>query len=340
MTHRPRPLIATLLVAVVATALGAPLALDRYGAWHRAQQHAAGMEVLRRTMAAMDQTAFRARGEVNNFAIGDTIEFVCERSGAAIRMDYRLGAQSLGGIVTDGQHVWRTRPDGWTGDPAEPLTDWTRMDLPVLERDFWVLLTGRRRVGGRPSYEVTMVPRGVDRRSSQFFVDTERYVILGAAQFDLSSGRPIAETHFTMVAFDPGDLAQVTMPAPEAPTRPVLTSATFARALNGSALIAPEVLPGGFVLRGAMVSECADHCGIHLVHLRYSDGQHTLSVFERVDAPHQCVDPGICCAHAPLDRVVEGGRVRFLTVRRGGLEFTLVGSLPEPALREIGGTLH
>jgi len=345
MNRTPRLLIATLLVAVTATVLGAPFALDHYGAWRRARQHEAGMAVMQRSMDVLDQTAFNAQGEATNFVVGGTLAFDYQRSGPAFRMEYRSGEQSLGGVATDGRLLWRTRPDGWVGDSVELLDNWSRIDLPRVERKYWVLLTGRRRIGGRPSYEVTIVPRGFDRRERQFFVDAERYIILGAAQYDLGSGRPVAETHFTTVSFAPPHaFAKIPMPVaaptPVVDNQPVLASATLASAMGGASVVAPQVLPGGFVLHGATVCECPDHCGIHLVHLRYSNGKRSMSLFERVDAPHRCVDPSICCAHAPEGRVISGGGVRFLTLRRHGLEFTLVGNLSEPALREIGGSLE
>ena len=341
MTRGRQLLVTTLLLSVVGAILVGPHLVARYTTWRRAQQHRAGVEILRGAIAAMDSLSFRAEARATNYVHGTVVEVVYVRRGPAYRLEYLRGGQSLGGIASDGRHVWRVRPDGQSGPGCERMAAWDETALATISARYWVLLTGRGRVAGRPAYRITILPRGAERPLRELWVDAERALVLRARQFDLSTGARVVETWFTHVEYD----ALPTVPAVGAgpPMPPAFSSLVTAERLArvaGFQPLAPTRLPGGFVLRGGLITDCPCGCEIRVVHLRYSDGVRGVSLFQRVDAPHQCVDEAVCCGHTPQGRVQTGGGMRFLTLRRGGLEVTLVSDLSEEKLRQIGSALQ
>jgi anti-sigma factor RsiW len=210
-----------------------------------------------------------------------------------------VAAHAQSGVQTPNGHVRVESGEGQAEFDVVPVVD----GLVPLAPKFTVSTRPESTVAGRPTIELELDRQGAIERVS---LDAETGAVLRREVLD-REGRVVSRMEVEHL-FD-------------------TTSATIARPLRGDALVgAPDVLPGNYERVGTYRRG-------HVVHVLYSDGLHTLSVFVEAGdlAEHRLPAGGRQVAVGPGQAEARhygwpGGDV--LLWERDGIVYTVVGDAP------------
>jgi negative regulator of sigma E activity len=187
-------------------------------------------------------------------------------------------------ILDDGKSVYRLHPQ-WRLAVRMPIFP-QRLNFKLLRRNYEIKLLEPEEVAGRDCYVIFAQPKHPDNPKRKVWVDKVHFVVLRDELLD-SDGTPIrifvvrsinfnAEVDDDLFSVPPG------WRVANAPYRPNL-SLEEAERIVGFKVKLPKFVPEGYQLAGVGVTYCSH--GTPIVHLQYSDGFNTISVFER---PSQC----------------------------------------------------
>jgi outer membrane lipoprotein-sorting protein len=201
----------------------------------------------------------------------------------------------------------------------------------VRSRKARVEYLGEQTVAGRKAHGVRITLARTPERHREVWLDQEHGVVLRAK--DTVPGGRVSDSVFTQIEFDVSlDDSEFVWTAPRE-VRVVprgegrLIQQPRARLLaerHWGALLLPKSLPPGFALRS--IHELRIQ-GKPVIHLRYSDGDRQLSIFQSVvDVPTPRAAAGLGAGRR---------KSNLLPFRRGRANLVIVGPLPIPELRKV-----
>lgn len=239
-----------------------------------------------------------------------------------------------------GAHV-RPTDEGDVGEPV--LLPDGELDEQLLEvlRDRYVLrLAGEGRCTGRTAHVVEAHrpgERGPEAVAGRFWLDADTGLLLRREVFD-AEGRRLRSSAFLDLevrASSAPALVPALLRGP-APDHDAWTALPASR-LRGSGQPVPEELPGGFALFEVGVR---DHGGGQVVHLAYSDGLSTTSLFsqpgELGSSPPDGFGPATVAGRPVWAHL---GAPQRMVWAGGGRVWTLVSDAPQDAVSAAVGAL-
>jgi len=228
----------------------------------------------------------------------------------------------------------------------DALDDQVALDdnFGLLLHNYNAVMAPDTSVAGRRAYQVLLVNKYTGETVIRLAVDAQTKLVLERDRFG-STGTVTGQMRFEQVRFTsaipeqtfeiPSGMKQIRGQDESLPSndlRAVVKAAGF-RALG------PKYLPEGFV---PMAGEVNDVKGVRTLHLLYSDGLRTVSLFE--NARGAAVDMSRYTAHATKIRshdaqYVRDGSTTLLAWTDGNLHFALVGELTLAELVRIGSSV-
>ena len=224
-------------------------------------------------------------------------------------------------------------------------------DQVALDDNFGLLLHNYRAVAGpedniagRRADVVMLVNRYTGERVLRIAVDAQTHLVLQKERY-ASSGAVTYQMRFEQIRYT-GSIPQDMFALPAGYTRLAgpshgLPSNDFKSVVRvaGFEARSPKYLPEGFV---PITGDVSDIHGVRSLHLMYSDGLRTISLFE--NARGAAVDMSRYAVHASKVRsedaqYVQEGSTTLLAWASGKLHFALVGELSQEELLRIAGSV-
>lgn len=220
-------------------------------------------------------------------------------------------------VIQRGDAVWKYIPSrkAWERQPCGS-TGISKCGLDIALSNYSLRLSGSQKLLGRDSYVVVATPKRAGESVVRLWIDKQSYLTL-KTQIEKPSGQVISSTSFSKIAINPKDISAsvFAVPADNTSARPsVHPHFRVSR---------PKYLPVGYRLIG---EACGKACGHECVHLQFSNGVNTISLFERTVSAR---------GHAPC---LPGKLTGVKTWTRHGMLFTLIGDLPPDELRKIANS--
>lgn len=202
--------------------------------------------------------------------------------------------------------------------------------LALIAAHYDVAVTGRGAVAGRQAYVVAVSKPGAPA-SARYWLDTKTSLPLRREVLD-EAGRTVRESAFLELSIGPARVAETVLEAawrtPAAPGAPA-----DAAVLRAEGWHAPERLASGLELIDARLSG-------ETLHLTYSDGLATVSVFQQRGELDTGAVEGWRAEDVGDDRVwVQDAFPRRVVWGGAGTVFTVVADCPQRALDDLVGTL-
>lgn len=214
----------------------------------------------------------------------------------------------------------------------------------VLLANYELISSTGEKVAGRPTWDLTLKPRGTGKSWETFRLDRETGVVLRSKRF--MPRRAFAnEAQFTI--FEPGKATDESFFQLEATTHAVIASPTLApdfmtqeqlRQLTGTQARIPDRLQGGFIFESADTFRVGKR---RVTHVRYTDGLTIVSLF-LTDRPVRLPKGGVISkGSTPLPGTLRASRAgKVLHWRAGARHYTLVGDVSRELLGDIAKALH
>ena len=240
---------------------------------------------------------------------------------------------------------------GSTVDTDEPLADTAALDprlLVLLAAAYDLEVTGPGTCSGRTARMVTAA-RGDGTVAGRFWLDRRTGLLLRREVFD-ATGERVRSSAFVAIDVRPAagagqasppdalPLASTVRALPQASTVRGLPQASTVRALREDGWLVPRTLPGGYRLFDTALR--TPRPGRHVLHLAYSDGLSTMSLFAQRGrlgtapvagfAPETVGSRPVWVRHETTERVVWGGQGRV---------WTLVSDAPPSTVRDAVAAL-
>ena len=308
--------------------------------------------LLREAMSAPQQSSYV--GEVQ------TLRFGAQKSDAAIyRIEHKapdltrrwyLAPQDLYGdsVISRGEtsysidvkrgHVIVTQDDAIDDQVAEDD------NFALLNANYQAIYGPDEVMNGRPVKVVVLNNKHTGQTTMRVKIDAETKLVLEREQF-ASNGSLVAQTKFEQLRYTndiPVAVFDVpsNMPRIKGPSRGI-PSNNLAKLIQTAGFSArgPKYLPEGFT---PIEGDVADVKGIRTLHLLYSDGIRTVSLFQNatgaaVDMSHYRVsDARVENKDA---KYVQQGPTTLLAWSETGLHFALVGELDLAELQKIAASI-
>jgi negative regulator of sigma E activity len=220
---------------------------------------------------------------------------------------------------------------------------WAR-NLGLLIQNYRPVSEPDQTVAGRPVDVIRLVNRYSGATTMRLWTDENTNLMLRREVY-ASDGSVVLQMHFDSVRFT-NDIPVSTFATPKGyrivngPSRGAATNNPYTViAKAGFTPRAPHYLPEGFVAVGA---DLADQKGVHILHLLYSDGLRTVSLFE--NAKGAAVDASgyrtqrLSVGHLSV-QAVDQGATTLLAWSDGRLHYALVGDLGESELEKIAASI-
>jgi outer membrane lipoprotein-sorting protein len=215
-------------------------------------------------------------------------------------------------------------------------------DIALLDSNYRAVRSTSDDVANRKTDVVDLVSRYTGERAMRLWLDTQTHVVLAKEAYH-SDGSLAWRTRFDDIRYTEGipeAIFAASVPAGYQRVRgrsykePEMAPGAIPDA--GFTPITPKYLPEGFSLVG---SEVATVKSVRNLHLIYSDGVRTLSLFE--NATNRVADFGVLKPQTTTfenhdAKYVRDGPTLLLAWREKGLAFTLVGDLDLRELVRIG----
>lgn len=317
-----------------------------------ATAHDSASTLLREAMAAPASVSYV--GEVQ------TLRFGSQKSEAAIyRIEHRapdltrrwyLAPQDLYGdsIISHGETTYSVD----VNRSRVVVTKDDAIDDQIAEDDNFALLNANytavfgpdESLDGRPVRVVMLNNRHTGETTMRVRIDTRTKLVISKELY-ASNGSIVAQTRFQALRYTPGIPTGVfevpkTMPRISGPSRGIPSNNLSALVKSaGFAAQGPKYLPEGFV---PTAGDVADIKGIRSLHLLYSDGIRTISLFQ--NAKNAAVDmsryhPNDTTVEQNAAQYVQEGPTTLLTWSEAGLHLALVGDLNLEELRRIAASI-
>ncbi|HZO94123.1 MAG TPA: sigma-E factor regulatory protein RseB domain-containing protein [Candidatus Baltobacteraceae bacterium] len=246
--------------------------------------------------------------------------------------------------VLYGQYVISRGAVSWDVDPATKRVVVTENhaaadpvaavdDVALLDANYRAERSGTDAIANRRVDVVDLVSKYTGERAMRLWIDDQTHVVLARESYH-GDGSLAWRTRFDDIRYTddiPPAIFDSTVPAGFSVThgRTYAKPATVPNALPnpGFAPITPRYLPEGFALTGADLSESG---GVHNLHLIYSDGIRTISLFEN-GAGRTTDFTGMHVQTTSFENhtasYVHEGPTTLLSWKEHGLGFVLIGDL-------------
>ena len=214
-------------------------------------------------------------------------------------------------------------------------------DIALLDSNYHAVRSASDEVANRKADVVDLVSRHTGERAMRLWIDTETHIVLAKEAYH-SDGSLAWRTRFDDLRYTDDIPEQIFVGAVPPGFETVRGRSYNPVQVLPSALpdagfrpITPKYLPEGFALVGGDVPEVK---GVRSLHLVYSDGIRTLSLFE--NAANRAIDFGGMAAHQTSfeghdAQYVHDGPTTLLGWRERNLAFALVGDLELKELQQI-----
>jgi sigma-E factor negative regulatory protein RseB len=300
---------------------------------------AAALTVLRRAAAAEKATSYEGQKVFGSWSAAGGESVLAE-------VGHTPGRGTWVRVASASGHSPRRRDRAEIADAGGDLDP---QALALLTDQYRLQIAEPGRCIGRKATVVEATPIGGDRVAGRFWVDDDSGLLLRRELYD-ANGHAVRSTVFLDLRVDEASAdPQRTVPATfgEAPARiPSPRSTRSERLLDESELIAlrtegwilPDVLPGGLLLYRARAVDV--HDGEDAVHLTYSDGLFSLSLFAqrgRLDASALHGFEADELGGAAVYR--RSGLYRQVVWASDDTVYTLVSDAPDDELAQVVGVL-
>jgi negative regulator of sigma E activity len=218
------------------------------------------------------------------------------------------------------------------------------VNFDLLTRNYRGVFGPDETFDGHPVHVITLINKYTGETTMRVHVDAQNDLVLERERFD-SKGSVVEQTRFEHIRFS-NDIppAVFAMPAKmaivqgDARTKPSSDVNAIARTA-GFAARTPPYLPEGFVPVAGYVVEIN---GVRTIHVLYSDGIRTVSLFE--DKGENSVDlqryhPTAAAVGSGSAQYAEQGSTRLLVWTAAGVHYSLVGDLNQQELEKIADSL-
>lgn len=283
-----KPSARWVILALAILALGAFAAATGY----RLRQTRVAAAVLSRAAEMSPAACYAATTETQAVFCGRVVSGTARllRRGRDMwRVEY-LNAPATGILVgSNGQVQWRLVP----GRDVTIVSASAPEDLAWLVKNYRARHTGYETIAGRPAYAISLFDSS-GRLARRLFVDRDRFVVLRTQVFD-GRGTLIAQTTVKQIDFLPEVPVELfTVPAdywppvrPRPSPRQCQASLAALQKAAGFPVRPPRWLPESYRLKSACILHGSAACGCRVVHLNYSDGVRSLSIFEAPACHHE-----------------------------------------------------
>ena len=220
---------------------------------------------------------------------------------------------------------------------------WDR-NLSLLTRNYEPVVGAPTQIAGRSAYTIALVNRYTHATTMRVWIDAQTDLML-ERQIYTSNGSLVAQMLFDSVRFTGAiPVSTFTLPSnytiapgPSRGLPSIDPSDIMARA--GFAVRAPHYLPEGFT---PIAADLAQENGVRTLHLLYSDGLRTFSLFENargsaVDMSGYRQTP--FAIGSVRGQLVDRGAEMLLAWSQGSLHFALVGDLSRDELERIAASI-
>jgi len=219
-----------------------------------------------------------------------------------------------------------------------------RHNLGLLMHNYTPVVGPTEHVAGRTAFTIALVNRYTGATTMRLWIDAQTNLTLQREVY-ASTGSLVLQMRFNEVRFTaaiprttfdlPSHYAMVTGPSRGVPS----DNPASVMALAGFPARAPHYLPEGFT---PVAADLAQENSVRTLHLLYSDGLRTVSLFE--NARGAAVDMSGYRASSFADGSVRGesvdeGSTTLLAWSQGGLHFALVGDLNRDELERIAASI-
>ena len=258
-----------------------------------------------------------------------------------------LAPQALYGqyVVTKGTRSWDVDPDRKRTVVSENRAAEdqvvARSDLALLEANYRAVDAGDDNVAARKADVIDLVNRYSGERTMRLWLDQQTHVVLAKEEYH-GDGSLAWRTRYDAIRFTgdipsqifsalPHDYATVQGRSYGNPSEDL----TRAISETGFTPVGPKYLPEGFAVVSADMSDIK---GVKNLHLIYTDGIRTMSLFE--NATDSAIDfggmkPQTISFDGHPGAYVHDGPTTLLAWRERGLAFALVGDLDLKDLTRI-----
>ncbi|HET7813305.1 MAG TPA: sigma-E factor regulatory protein RseB domain-containing protein [Candidatus Baltobacteraceae bacterium] len=332
--------------AILAAAVLTAAAFSRASAQENATQ------LLRDAAAAYAKTSYI--GQVQNVDYGskraDAVMFRIEHRAPNTTRRWYLAPESLYGdsIISIGDTSYNvdTHHNRILVVKDDAIDDQVAQDenFGLLLHNYNAVLAPDDNVAGRRALSVVLVNKYSGQSVMRISIDAQTKLVLAKERY-ASSGAVSHQMRIEQIRYTnslPAQLFSIpgNYPRVEGPQHG-LSSSDLPAVIKtaGFKAVGPTYLPGGFV---PVAGDVSDIKGVRTLHLLYSDGLRTVSLFE--NAKGAAVDLGAYTAHSTSVRsnaaqYVEDGSTTLLTWAQGNLHLALVGELTRTELVKIGSSV-
>ena len=281
------------------------------------------LDPLAKSAAAAKEADYKGTKIVQTLQAGKSTQFrakVYHRKPDKTRTEY-IAPPSVAGMV-----VLYVGPDRWRYSPT--TRQWARTtggdeeeNFVLARKNYRADFLGDGIVAGRQVRAFELVPRIPGNPSKTIWLDKQHNLVL-RTEWRSSIGVVTSWSRFIEIEFNPPDMPNELFEPPRAPAHSAetpLERPTFK-------VVIPGYVPKGYVLAETTVLPID---GQRVVHLKFTNGLNTISLFEHVHGrtPDEPSDP-TCSSNAfPFSQ-----RVSW---QHGGLAFTLMGDVRPSELQKI-----
>lgn len=288
----------------------------------------------------------------------ETIRFSASKANATIvRIEHRapdrtrrwyLAPEALYGdyIITRSTTTWQfdTRRARVTtsNNPLLDVNLAASNTLGLLYANYRAVPAGGEIVAGRPTTSLVLINKYTGERVARIWIDTQKKLVLRKETFH-ADGSIATTSRFEELRYTdripedvfstnlPDGYTQVTEAQSEAPSLDLERTTREA----GFKPASPADLPEGFALVGSSVETVN---GVRTVHLNYSDGLRTLSLFENAagaEADFGADKPRTIALGEESGKIVEHGATTLIAWKEKRLTLMLLGDLSRSELARI-----
>jgi negative regulator of sigma E activity len=233
-----------------------------------------------------------------------------------------------------------------TENPSSDNASTLNSNLALLAANYRAVAGPVEIVAARPSTTVSLVNRYTGELMMRLWIDNDTRIVLAKEAYR-PDGSLAWRSRFDEIRYTneiPSDDFSVVIP----PGFQEVEGRRFADVTDdlqrtfdeaGFKPVNPQYLPDGFHIIGA---ESSTIDGVHNIHLLYSDGIRTLSLFENdVDSTPDFggVKPSVTHFEGHDAQYIKDGPTMLLSWREHGLAFTLIGDLDLKGLTDIAASV-
>lgn len=282
---------------------------------------ATAIDILKRAQDAEEYVSYRGTKIATVFFGGRFAESfikVVHLKPDKTRTEY-FSPSRLAGIILiqNGPNIWKYYPGetSWEQVRSSALTPPDTYRQGAFD-NYNIRLLGKDHVAGRETYVIHAAPRHAGEAAHRLWIDSQYFLII-RNEMESMRGTVLNSSRYTKINLNPKDISPTIFKVTgKVKTQPRTGSLNFR-------VEKPSYLPKGYRLVGtAMIIINERSCA----HLKYSNGVNTFSIFqhrsERKSPP------------VPIPSKV----THAITWARNGMQFTMIGDLPNSELKKIANS--